>query len=162
LALRRLRARARAAARAVRGQPHPDPAGSSPARRYATRAAAQVFLALHRHGVHGGRHARNPGPVRRGRRPAPRSHLRAGPARASVAVTALPPPGRPREDEAARRLPPVAALLSMSRSLRNFVPLVLIAVITRPSELSVLFGFGAIAIAFSLIEGVGSWLRFRY
>jgi len=77
-------------------------------------------------------------------------------------VTDLPPPGRPREDEAARRLHPVAALLSMSRSLRNFVPLVLIAVITRPSELSVLFGFGAIAIAFSLIEGVGSWLRFRY
>lgn len=61
-----------------------------------------------------------------------------------------------------KRLHPVAALISVLRTLRGLLPLFLVILITQRGEIATMLLVALIAGGVSLIEGIGSWLRYIY
>jgi putative membrane protein len=67
----------------------------------------------------------------------------------------------PSDATARQRLHPVAALLTTARALGSLLPLLVLALLTGRTLQQFQF-IGPLVLALSLLEGIGSWLRFRY
>jgi putative membrane protein len=60
------------------------------------------------------------------------------------------------------RLHPVAAVITVLRALRSLIPILLVVVVTGRMQDSPILIVGLLALAASLVEGIGGWLRYHY